>query len=590
MASRDRPPVEPAQLVLLAGLAVAVVAAGMLWLAVAVGAAVTGGPGPGSVVALPVELLRGGRPWPGPAATAALAGQLVLSAAVGAAARRQWAGRGRGGVDAAARHLADRRQLGPLTEAGARASAVRLLGQAAADPAGNGQLLGVTVRSGTPLYGSWEDTEAAIWGPRTGKTSSRVIPRILDAPGAVLATSNRRDVLDATRLPRSEVGAVWVFDPQAVAGEEPSWWWDPLATVTTVTEARKLAGHFASASRAPGARPDAFFDPAGESLLAHLMLAAAASGEPLLTVYEWLADPLDRAPARALAAAGHRLLARAVIGVLDAPEKLRGSVYVTAQQMAACLVEPAVTRWISPPARPLPQFDVAGFASGTDTLYALSREGEGSAAPLVTALCAAVLEQAERVAAVSARGRLPVPLVAALDEAANVCRIRGLPDLYSHYGGRGIVLITILQSWSQGVEVWGEKGMAKLWSAANVKSYGGGVSEAAFLDMLSRLIGDRDVRTVSTTWSRGTRSVSRGARRDRVLDVAELAALPRGRAVLFASGLPPTLIAPTAWWAGRHAEQVRASLERFDPGQAAEPPGPGDPADTGPAGGGGGSG
>ena len=40
-----------------------------------------------------------------------------------------------------------------------------------------------------------------------------------------------------------------------------------------------------------------------------------------------------------------------------------------------------------------------------------------------------------------------------------------------------IVLLTILQSWSQGVEVWGEGGMRKLWSAANVKVYGGGVTE-----------------------------------------------------------------------------------------------------------------
>ncbi|MEK8229329.1 TraG/TraD/VirD4 family protein [Oerskovia sp. M15] len=60
-----------------------------------------------------------------------------------------------------------------------------------------------------------------------------------------------------------------------------------------------------------------------------------------------------------------------------------------------------------------------------------------------------------------------------LDEAANVCRWRELPNLYSHYGSRGIVLDTVLQSWSQGVEVWGESGMKKLWSASNVKVYGG---------------------------------------------------------------------------------------------------------------------
>ena len=48
-----------------------------------------------------------------------------------------------------------------------------------------------------------------------------------------------------------------------------------------------------------------------------------------------------------------------------------------------------------------------------------------------------------------------------LDEAANVCRWRELPNLCSHYGSRGI-LMTLLQSWTQGVEVWGRDGMRKL--------------------------------------------------------------------------------------------------------------------------------
>ena len=65
-------------------------------------------------------------------------------------------------------------------------------------------------------------------------------------------------------------------------------------------------------------------------------------------------------------------------------------------------------------------------------------------------------------------------MLGVLDEAANVCRWKELPNLYSHYGSRGIVLMTILQSWSQGVDVWGQSGMRKLWSAANVAVYGGG--------------------------------------------------------------------------------------------------------------------
>lgn len=42
--------------------------------------------------------------------------------------------------------------------------------------------------------------------------------------------------------------------------------------------------------------------------------------------------------------------------------------------------------------------------------------------------------------------RLDPPLVAVLDEAANVCPISDLPDLYSHLGSRGVVPVGVLQS------------------------------------------------------------------------------------------------------------------------------------------------
>src|SRR3954452_8863836 len=90
----------------------------------------------------------------------------------------------------------------------------------------------------------------------------------------------------------------------------------------------------------------------------------------------------------------------------------------------------------------------------------------GQAAPIVTALTVAVTEAAERLSERSRLGRLPIPMVLVLDEAANVCRWTELPNLYSHFGSRGIVVLTMLQSWAQGTEVWGREGMIKLWAAA----------------------------------------------------------------------------------------------------------------------------
>ena len=465
-------------------------------------------------------------------------------------------------VDRAASFMGRGKDVESLTRKNAQATAKRLGVEESP-----GVPIGRTVSGGQPLYGSWEDMHIDIWGPRTGKTTSRAVPAILAAPGPVLVTSNKRDVVDATRNVRAESGPVWVFDPQSIALEEPTWWWNPLSYVTDEVRAQKLAEHFAAGSRDPGAKTDAYFDPAGQDLLAGLLLAAALDQRSITDVYTWLTRPMDHTAADILRLNDFDLLADQVDGVVDAPDKQRAGVFGTAQQMASCLTNRQVSTWVTPrsSADSRPQFDPVAFIRNGGTLYSLSKEGRGTAGPLVTALTVAVVEAAEEQAVRSAGGRLATPLLGVLDEAANVCRWRELPNLYSHYGSRGIVLMTILQSWSQGVEVWGEAGMKKLWSASNVKVYGGGVSEAAFLEDLTRIIGDYDRLSSSTSHGKGHRTVSQQLHRERILDVADLAALPKGRAVVMASGNRPTLIRTQPWMTGPHADQVRASIAAHDP-------------------------
>jgi type IV secretory pathway TraG/TraD family ATPase VirD4 len=178
----------------------------------------------------------------------------------------------------------------------------------------------------------------------------------------------------------------------------------------------------------------------------------------------------------------------------------------------------------------------------------------------------AVVEAAEEYAKTCPNGRMPSPLVGVLDEAANVCRWKDLPDLYSHFGSRGIVLMTILQSWAQGVECWGERGMEKLWSAANIRVYGGGVSDANFLERLSKLIGDYDILSSSVSYNKGERGTSKQTQRHHIMEVSDLASMPPGRAVVFPSGIPATMIKTVPWMVRPDAGAVKASFARYDPG------------------------
>jgi type IV secretory pathway TraG/TraD family ATPase VirD4 len=511
-----------------------------------------------------VGLIKGTVAWPAPA-TWVLVGfgviLVVLAVLITRAVLKGASKRSR--VDAAARYMATPKDLKAQTFRGATEKA-KSLGVEGSP----GIPVGKTVIGKQMVFGSWEDMHIDIWGPRTGKTTSRAIPAILSAPGAALVTSNKRDIVDGTRDVRATDGPVWVFDPQAVALEEPSWWWNPLSYVTDEVRAARLADHFASGSRGPGAQTDAYFDPAGQDLLAGLLLAAALADLPITQVHTWLTDPTDDDAVPILMEAGFTQTGNAVQGVINLHDKQRGGIYGTALQMASCLTNRQVSRWVTPqgPADDRPQFDPAAFVQSKGTLYSLSKEGKGTAGPLVTALTVATVEAAEELAVHSRGGRLKTPMIGVLDEAANVCRWRELPNLYSHYGSRGIVLMTILQSWSQGVEVWGREGMRKLWSASNIKVYGGGVAEAEFLNEVAQLVGE--YRYSNMTKSRSRQGVSYNYdndRKERTLDVSDLASFPRGRAIMFASGAPAALLETVPWMGGKHDAEIRASIAAHDP-------------------------
>lgn len=518
-------------------------------------------------IALVVEVATGQAPWPTESWVVA-GGVVGIAAVVAILMAIVFRGSGTVRFDRAAQFMGRGKAIGDLTRKGVAAKASRL----GIDPAKPGVRLGTAV-GGTELFMSWEDVSVAIAGPRVGKTTSLVIPAIADAPGAVVTTSNKRDVVDATRALRTMVGGrVWVFDPQEVADEPASWFWNPLTFVTNEVKAVELATLFSDASRPAGSRKDAFFDGSAETLLAGMLLAAARAGRPLSVIHQWLSDVSDDEAVFILQNSGDSKSAESIKQIVDAPEKQKGGIYGTAQNIMSFLINDQAMRWVEPTPptgeeleRGRDEFRPVDFVRSNGTLYSLSKEGVGSAGPLVTALTVAVTQAAEEYAKTQRGGRLAVPMLLVLDEAANVCRWNNLPDLYSHYGSRGICIITILQSWSQGVEVWNEFGMKKLWTAANAKLYMGGVDEDQFLGSLSQLVGEYDATSRSVSTSSSGRSSSMQTRKERILDPADLRAMPRGRAILLYSGTPPVLLKTVPWMQGPHAKTIEAAAQEAVP-------------------------
>ncbi|MGQ7296959.1 type IV secretory system conjugative DNA transfer family protein [Quadrisphaera sp. KR29] len=421
------------------------------------------------------------------------------------------------------------------------------------------------------LRASWEDVLLAVMAPRAGKTTALGVPAVLDAPGAVVATSNKADLWAATAQLRAQQTdeIVWVFDPQQITFAPQTWWWNPLRGVTNIEEAHRLAGHFVQEVR--GSRNRDFWTSAAHDLLTGLLLAAADAGKDLHDVYNWLNDPTNPEPADLLAGHGRAAASASLRGrQLGAPET-RDGVFETARTAAQCLRDEAIMSWVTAPpgdgtdaegaaAARVKEFDAVGFAVSRQSLYLLSRDGAGAAAPLVAAITDRVMREAVR-AAERRGGRLDPPMLVVLDEAANVCRISDLPDLYSHLGSRGVVPLTILQSYRQGTRVWGEHGMDALWSAATCKVIGSGLDDAKVAEDISRLIGDHDVVVRSTSRTGGQVSTSTSTRSQRILAADAVRALPRGSAVLLATGCRAAYLGLTPWYASKRAPAVRREVQ-----------------------------
>jgi type IV secretion system protein VirD4 len=432
-----------------------------------------------------------------------------------------------------------------------------------ADPRQLGLFLGRDTRSGQALYGSVEDSYLYLGPPRSGKGVHLIIPQTLDAPGPVLVTATRPDTLRHTLALRAERGPVAVFDPQGLAGPVPRLRWAPQGgctdPLTAIGRARALAaGASLTAGTVTGGE---FWQAMTEAVLRCYLHAAALEGLAMTEVLGWAARPGDPAPVRILRrhADAPPGWAEELAAQAGADPRQRDSVWAGVRRATDALADPRVLAACSP--SPAEAFDPAEFLAAGGTLYLLGSSGvQLSVAPLITALVEDLVEAARKLAARSPAGRLDPPLLALLDEAANIAPIPSLPALLADGGGSDITTVAVLQSLAQARARWGIPAADAMWDAATTKVVLGGLAHADDLARISRLAGDRDEPTRSASRGPGGPSTSVSDRRAPVLPIEALRCLPAGQAIVLARRSPPVRARLTPWWRRADAAQIRAAL------------------------------
>ena len=388
--------------------------------------------------------------------------------------------------------------------------------------------------------------------PRSGKTTSLAVPNTLCAPGPVIVTSTKPDILAATLDSRSRMGRCWLLDPTATV-TAPSGVrrlrWSPVAAARTWDDALITARAMTGAARPAGRRGEsAHWTERAEALLAPLLHAAHLEGAGMDSVVRWvLRQDLDRA-ASALQLHGVRLGCDVLAGISATDPREQSGIWSSAAGVLAAYRSERVLDHSAPV-----NFDPGSLIDGADTVYvcAPARHQE-LVAPIVVAFLDAARAGCYSAWAGGSDGRPPLTLV--LDEMANIAPIPDLPALVSEGGSQGVLTLGCLQDLSQARSRWGPgaEGFLSLFGSKVVLP---GIADMATLELVSRLGGDVDLPAASVSrgpwWApgRGAPTVTWSPHRQRRLPLDAVSQQPPGTALLLSGGRPPAPVRLAPWWA-----------------------------------------
>ncbi len=433
-------------------------------------------------------------------------------------------------------------------------------GRTAAAVREHSRQLGGGAYLGLSLGGRWitanpEHAVMVLGPPRSGKTSSLVIPSLLAAPGAALSTSTKLDVMQATRRARAEVGQVWLFDP---SGEQTEWprgvrrlCWSPVSGAGSWDGALLMARAMTSSSPAvKGTSHEHHWSERSAALLAPLLYAANLTKQPIGEVLRWvLRGDLDPA-GKALEAHDARVANDVLIGIARTDARERSSIFsATAGILAAYNADRTRKAAASP------NFDARRFAASSDTIYvAAPAHKQALCAPLVVGL----LEQIRHATYEHARERPSTPPVFfCLDEIANIAPIHDLPALVSEAGGQHLHVLVCLQDLSQARNRWGADSADGFLSLFQTKLILSGIADTRTLEAISLALGEYDRQLVTENFSHSepdryfatytdSEGISFHTQRERTLNHGDIARLPPGRGLLL-HGTHWKLLSLTPW-------------------------------------------
>ena len=392
---------------------------------------------------------------------------------------------------------------------------------------------------GKPIGMRAEDVGLILAPPRQMKTSAVAANQVLDAPGSVVATSIRADLMRLTVTARKKHGPVWVLDFENQSGYPERATFPFVAGCEDARVARERASGMAAAIPLGGKDSGAHFADGVRSILRCLLHAAAVDGGTFKDVVRWSQNFRDETPAEILRTKSPNpewanTLDRWMRD--DNPDTI-GNTKTSLDRVMDTFMDSEISDQLSVEPGAEGAFDIDRFLSEPSTLYIIvDDESSASVAPVATAIVSSIVKATNVLSQKSETERLDPIVDLVLDEIANICPLPGLPKMMSSGGGRHLRTWAYLQGWSQAEQRWGKEGAQTIWDSAQMKLALTGMADETLLEKISRLIGHRWVTAQSHSESSGASGMSGSTqwneRRERVMEPEDIRKIEEGSAVL----------------------------------------------------------
>lgn len=433
---------------------------------------------------------------------------------------------------------------------------------------------------------AWISTETPLYvlaSTRTGKTTSVIIPIVMEAPGPVITTSSRMDVIEATLAmrrdgfrtsgredyaggsPQHGQSEAWIFDPTGIC-TDPSYApyainWDPVAACIDDRRAHNLASAIVGTADLKG--DNANWAHIATTIVRSLLAAGAVSGKGLDEVYFW-SQSMDGIIAAANILKNCqdndlRSLATPLQALMDDDQRTRSNKMLSVSTSFEALGIKSIRQWLRPdPGRE--RFDMRRFLSGKGTVYMLSplRSTQGEAAANEAVFASMFLSEARdmarQMAAESGFGKLEPPLSLVLDEVANITPWEGLPQLFTAGSGDGIWSVAVVQARNAARAAFGDGEEKQMWDNSQ-KLIGPGQSTSEVLQGISELVGEYDDNRSDLSFNGfngagllSSIGIMPRTERRKALPVDSVRRIPMGRFLLVSSNARPAAVTTVPYW------------------------------------------